>query len=100
MDVKAEELFVTRGARGKTRLWNCREERAQGYVRGRNRSFMQGAIVNQSASTADHEVDVGPLDRKRESDPGEKRGRDDDKYPFCWRPYGVPLDGTWRSVSK
>lgn len=71
----------------------------RGYIREHNRSFMQGAIVNQSASTADHEVDAGPRDQKSESDPEERRGRDDDKYSFCWRPYGVPLDA-WRSVSK
>lgn len=75
-DVKAEELFVTRGARGKTRPWNCGGERgARIYIRGRNCSFMQGAIVNQSASTADHKVDAGPRDRKSESDPGEERAQ-------------------------
>lgn len=63
----------------------------QGYIRRRDLSFMQGAIVNQSASAANSLLILA--DRKSESDPGERRGRDDDKYPFCWRPYGVPLDG-------
>lgn len=73
---KAEELFVTRGAYGEMRPWNCRGERMQGYIRERDGSFMQAAIVNQSASTAGHEVDAGARDQKSESDPGgEERAR-------------------------
>lgn len=50
---RQKKLFVTRGARGETRPWNSAAWRGgeEGYIRGRDRSFMQGAIVNQSAST-------------------------------------------------
>lgn len=72
-----------RGARGKTRSWNCKEGREEGrwagariYSGTRDRSFMQGTIVNQSASTADHGVEwLSPRDRKSESD----RGREEEE---------------------
>jgi len=48
--------------------------RGKGHIRRHDRSFMQGAIVNQSASTAGHEIDAGPRDREGESHSGRGEG--------------------------
>lgn len=73
--VKAEELFVTRGARMVKHIRGIAEEgEKREYIRGHNCSFMQGVIVNQSASPCWTTRSMhNPHNRKSENDPGKKK---------------------------